>query len=177
MNGRVSLTVGLRKVHTPEFLDSNSREEGASLKKKRGGGGPFSFLLEARAVPNFCRQPNKMPDCGLTDKVAPCYHAVVQEATYSLEEIKRLIVNGEYRITGTSLDGAFALGFDDQDICECIGDYLDGTHFYKTMPSEKRPSLMQDVYRITYEKQPIYLKLQIVDERAVVISFKSDESA
>jgi len=45
------------------------------------------------------------------------------------------------------------------------------------MPAELRPGFMQDVYRITYEKQPVYLKLQIAIGKAVVISFKTDESA
>lgn len=97
--------------------------------------------------------------------------------TYSLPEIKKLVASRHYWITRSSLDGAFALGFDDQDICECICDYLDATHFYKTMPAEFRPGFMQDVYRITYEEQTVYLKLQIAIGKAVVISFKADESA
>jgi hypothetical protein len=75
------------------------------------------------------------------------------------------------------LDGAFGVGFDDQDIVECIGDHLDGAHFYKTMLAHKRPGLMQDVYRITYQGEPIYLKLQIVSGNVTVISFKADKSA
>jgi hypothetical protein len=98
-------------------------------------------------------------------------------ASYKLDEIKKLVTEGKYRISGTSMDGAFSLGFDAQDICECICDYLDETHFYKTMAAERKPGFMQDVYRITYESQPIYLKLQISDNCAVVISFKTDESA
>jgi hypothetical protein len=45
------------------------------------------------------------------------------------------------------------------------------------MPAEFRPGFMQDVYRITYEEQAVYLKLQIAIGKAVVISFKADESA
>ena len=36
---------------------------------------------------------------------------------------------------------------------------------------------MQDVYRITYQGEAIYLKLQIVNGSVTVISFKADESA
>jgi hypothetical protein len=97
--------------------------------------------------------------------------------SYDLEEVKKLILAGAYAITRSSMDGALAVGFDDQDIVECICNYLDGTHFYKTMASEKKAGLMQDVYRITYEMHPIYLKVQIARARAVVISFKTDESA
>jgi hypothetical protein len=42
------------------------------------------------------------------------------------------------------------------------------------MPAEKKPGLMQDVYRIAYEKRRIYLKLQVANDRAVVISFKGE---
>jgi hypothetical protein len=33
---------------------------------------------------------------------------------------------------------------------------------------------MQDVYRITYRNQRIYLKLQVANDWAVVISFKAE---
>ena len=98
-------------------------------------------------------------------------------ASYPLAEIKRLIANEEFWITRVALDGALALGFDDQDIRECICDYLEGTHFYKTMVATKKAGFMQDVYRITYETVAVYLKVQIVDGNAIIISFKADESA
>jgi hypothetical protein len=101
----------------------------------------------------------------------------VAKASYELAEVRKLISEQQYTITVTALQDALSLGFDDQDICECIIEQLSETHLYKTMPAEKKPGLMQDVYRITYEGQPIYLKLQICDEKAVVISFKADESA
>ena len=51
---------------------------------------------------------------------------------------------------------------------------LNETHFYKTMPAEKKPGLMQDVYRITYQGRRLYLKLQVVNGWAAVISFKAE---
>ena len=90
-------------------------------------------------------------------------------------EVQRLIAEGQFFITRVALDGAFALGFDEESIRECVCDFLDDTHFYKTMAAEKGKSgLMQDVYRITYENQPIYLKLQISEEHVVVVSFKAE---
>ncbi len=51
------------------------------------------------------------------------------------------------------------------------------SHFYKTMAAEQKAGLMQDVYKITYEGQRIYLKLQINQTGiAVIVSFKQDES-
>jgi hypothetical protein len=99
----------------------------------------------------------------------------VSSPTYPLEEIKRLVAAGEFYLTTSSMDSVFALGFDFDDVPECILDYLDDTHFYKTMVAEKCPGRMQDVYRVAYRLVPIYLKLQIsIEQKAVVISFKED---
>ncbi len=48
----------------------------------------------------------------------------------------------------------------------------------KTMAAERLPGLMQDVYKVLYAGERIYLKLQISKSGvAVVISFKGDESS
>jgi hypothetical protein len=98
-------------------------------------------------------------------------------ASYSLAAIKELVSAGRYRITVTALETAALMGFDDQSIVECIVEQLAETHFYKTMPAASVPGLMQDVYKISFEGQMVYLKLQINRSvTAVVISFKQDES-
>ncbi len=63
---------------------------------------------------------------------------------------------------------------DEVDMVDCVLDHLAETHFYKTMVSEKNPDLMQDVYRITYQQKRIYLKLQVVGEWAVIVTFKQE---
>ena len=69
------------------------------------------------------------------------------------------------------------MGFDEEDICDCIVDFLNETHFYKAMPSERFSGLWQDVYKINYLGSRIYLKLQIGHTGlSVVISFKEDTS-
>jgi len=98
------------------------------------------------------------------------------KATYRLEDIKALIRRGRWFATDTALGTALALGFDDEDIQDCIVNQLADTHLYKTMPSRDMPNRWQDVYRITYEGQNVYLKLQISYGRAGVVSFKEDES-
>ena len=65
--------------------------------------------------------------------------------TYSLELIKGLMQDGSWVITGTAVDTAGALGFDEQDVYDCIVHQLCETHFYKTMPAQNKPSTMQDV--------------------------------
>jgi len=92
--------------------------------------------------------------------------------TYPLTLVKGLINDGSWVLTAVAEDDAMALGFDQDDVRDCICNHLSETHFYKTMPSEKNPKLMQDVYHITYENQPLYVKLQ-VNLNAVVISFKA----
>lgn len=98
-------------------------------------------------------------------------------SSYSLLEIKQLVAGGRYLITVTALETAALMGFDDESIVECVEEQLAETHFYKTMPATSVPGLMQDVYRISFEGQRVYLKLQINRSRnAVIISFKQDES-
>jgi hypothetical protein len=80
--------------------------------------------------------------------------------------------DGSWFLTLPAEDGAMALGFDPDDVYDCIVNFLSETHFYKTMESEKKPGLMQDVYHITYEGARLYVKLQ-VNVHAVVISFKA----
>ena len=83
---------------------------------------------------------------------------------------------GRWFATTVARDGALKLGFDGADIQNCIVGQLSDTHFYKTMPADAKPGYWQDVYHITYEGQRVYLKLQIVNERAGVVAFKENES-
>jgi hypothetical protein len=98
--------------------------------------------------------------------------------SYSLVQLKGLIGSGKYRVTVSSFQSALLMGFSDEDITDCIGNFLEPSHFYKTMAAEQRPGLMQDVYKITYEGKRVYLKLQISQSgHAVIVSFKEDESS
>ncbi len=77
--------------------------------------------------------------------------------------------DGEWFLTAEVLEDAVELGFDEEDVFDCVVNYLEETHFYKTMQSAKLPGLMQDVYYITYQERRLYVKLQ-VRLQAVVIS-------
>lgn len=79
--------------------------------------------------------------------------------------------DGDWLLTTSALDTALELGFDADDVFDCVVNHLEESHFYKTMDSEKKPGLMQDVYYITYQGQRLYVKLQ-VNVSAVVVSFK-----
>ncbi|MQA91303.1 MAG: mRNA interferase MqsR [Gemmatimonas sp.] len=63
------------------------------------------------------------------------------------------------------------LAFKIDDICDCILT-LESGDFYKTMPARHMPGFWQDVYRPQFGGFALYVKVQIVDNRSVVISFK-----
>jgi hypothetical protein len=94
--------------------------------------------------------------------------------TYPLEQVKGLMRDGSWKVTDTAADSAGELGFDEDDIYDCIVVHLSETHFYKTMPAKNIPQLMLDVYYITYQGVRLYVKLQ-VRTGAVVVSFKEED--
>jgi hypothetical protein len=94
--------------------------------------------------------------------------------TYSLDLIKGLMRDGSWFLTESARDTATELGFDDEDVYDCIVNYLEETHFYKTMGATEKVGLMQDVYYITYENKRLYVKLQ-ANVAAVVVSFKEQD--
>ena len=99
------------------------------------------------------------------------------QPSYPLLQIRQLFQQRSFRITETALQGAMMMNLLDEDIIDCITTCLNDSHFYKTMPAERVPGLMQDVYKIRYEGERVYLKLQISKSgHAVVIAFKADES-
>jgi motility quorum-sensing regulator / GCU-specific mRNA interferase toxin len=60
-------------------------------------------------------------------------------------------------ITGSALRDAAALGYGSEEIVEVIQSMEPG-HFYKAMPSEKRPGYWQDVYRVPDGEMELYVK-------------------
>ena len=98
----------------------------------------------------------------------------MQTPTYPLALVKGLMKEGDWVLTSAALDAAVELGFDEEDVYDCVVNELQETHFYKTMASEKKHGLMQDVYYITYQARRLYVKLQ-VKVKAVVVSFKEDD--
>lgn len=95
----------------------------------------------------------------------------MEKPTYALGLVKGLMKEESWILTEIARDTATALGFDGEDVYDCIVNHLEDTHFYKTMESEKRQGLFQDVYHITYGGFRLYIKLQ-VNVDAVVVSFK-----
>ncbi|MGB8886762.1 MAG: type II toxin-antitoxin system MqsR family toxin [Candidatus Korobacteraceae bacterium] len=77
----------------------------------------------------------------------------MQKPSYALILIKGLMTDGSWVIKTSALDAALELGFDQDDVYDCIVNQLEETHFYKTMEAEKKPGLKQEVYHITYQGQ------------------------
>lgn len=95
---------------------------------------------------------------------------------YALSRVKALILQGAYRVTLTALRCAardFAYKEASQ-VAERVLE-LDLKDFYKSMTALEDSMVWQDVYRPTVEETPAYVKVQIVDDTTVVISFKSLE--
>jgi motility quorum-sensing regulator/GCU-specific mRNA interferase toxin len=94
-----------------------------------------------------------------------------KKAHYALATIQYAIKQTSLRrITVSAMQGAFALGMDEQDIVEAVCG-LNSKDLHKSMTVNVDNTIWQDVYRTKYKEFELYIKLQLVD-KAVVISFK-----
>lgn len=93
--------------------------------------------------------------------------------SYDLAAVQQLVRTGAFFITAVALTGAGEMKLDRTDI-ECCVLALTPADFRKTMPADKVPGLMQDVYKPRYQGKKIYVKLQVRlgGSPAVVVSFK-----
>ena len=55
--------------------------------------------------------------------------------TFGLRLIKGLMKDGSWHSTEMARDTATELGFDEDEVFDCIVNHLEETHFYKTMES------------------------------------------
>ena len=99
-----------------------------------------------------------------------------RKAHYPLSQVKALIRSGAYQVTRTALLCA-TRDFRCAEPSQVAGHILkiEARDFYKSMTTLNDSTLWQDVYRPVIEDTAAYVKLQIVDARTVVISFKASE--
>lgn len=92
---------------------------------------------------------------------------------YPLLLVKKCIRQGAYRVTRTALSHA-ALDFGYFSESRIAAEVLALRHrdFYKAMTTHHDAMLWQDVYRPTIKGIRAYVKIQIVDNNTIVISFK-----
>ena len=99
-----------------------------------------------------------------------------RKAHYSLSRVKELIRDGNYQVTRTALRCAtrdFGITQVGQ-VAACVLD-LEVRDLYKSMTTLHDATLWQDVYRPNIEGVPAYVKIQVMEDTTVVISFKALE--
>ncbi len=95
---------------------------------------------------------------------------------YSLKNIKNLIIEGKYFITKKAQKTAIEhFGYGEEDILNEILN-LENSDFYKSMTSYNNHLLWHDVYKKISNNLNIYIKIQILNNSSLIISFKGDES-
>ena len=95
---------------------------------------------------------------------------------YPLERVKALIEQGNFRVTKAAQDTAVRdFGFRVAANLTLQVLALERSDFYKSMTSAMDSRIWQDVYLPTVGGEKAYLKVQIVSDTTVVISFKRSE--
>jgi motility quorum-sensing regulator / GCU-specific mRNA interferase toxin len=95
-----------------------------------------------------------------------------RKAHYSLAQIKILLKSKHYRITSTARKNALEdFNLLENDIIEIIIS-LNLFNFYKSMTTRYDSQLWQDVYHKKINSKSAYIKLQILDNNTIIISFK-----
>ena len=96
-----------------------------------------------------------------------------RKPTYDLTTIQAAFKTVDSLImTGSARQGAFALGFSDQDVVDAV-QALVVSDFYKSMPPTASGfTAMQDVYKPTFNGVGLYIKFQILPSGELILSFK-----
>lgn len=87
-----------------------------------------------------------------------------------LAVVKSLVEKGRVRTTNSARQGATALGFDFDGMCQVVSS-LEPADFYKSMTTYADHKVWQDVYRPTSEMGDLYLKLTVIED-VLIVSFK-----
>ena len=87
-----------------------------------------------------------------------------------LSIVQDLAKEGKVRATMSAVAGAYALGFDFDEIVSVVMA-LTSKDFYKSMTTHADHKVWQDVYRPVTKAGEIYLKLMVVDD-VLIVSFK-----
>ena len=100
-----------------------------------------------------------------------------RRAHYNLDRVKAFVQRGAFRVTRSALicarcDFAFT---EPQELADLVME-LSNAQLYKSMTTIADPTVWQDVYHGNVNGIAAYIKLQIVSETTVIISFKKLES-
>ena len=94
---------------------------------------------------------------------------------YDLSLVKANIESGNYRITKVSFMFALSdFGFKTKGkICKEVLS-IEHSDFYKSMTSNLNHKIWQDVYKKKMDRGNAYIKIQILDNETIIISFKKE---
>lgn len=87
-----------------------------------------------------------------------------------LPVVQSMVKEGKVRATMSAVAGAYALGFDFDEMVSIIMA-LTSKDFYKSMTTHADHKIWQDVYRPMTKAGEIYLKLTVIDD-VLIVSFK-----
>ncbi len=91
---------------------------------------------------------------------------------YGLINIKDLIQARQVKITYKASENAqIDFGLSDKEVLMQVLE-LETANFYKSMTSNNNSKIWQDVYHKKIKHKIAYIKIQIVDEKTVIIQFK-----
>jgi motility quorum-sensing regulator/GCU-specific mRNA interferase toxin len=91
---------------------------------------------------------------------------------YNLIDVKKLIQAKQVQITYKASENAqIDFGFSEKNIIKEVLE-LEQINFYKSMTSNNNHKIWQDVYHKKINFQTAYIKIQIVNEKTVIIQFK-----
>lgn len=95
------------------------------------------------------------------------------KATYDLDELKSFIAKDAFDITRTCRKEFSRLDYSEGAVLRIV-KRLRKTEIYKTMPAEKKPDLMQDVYHTRGKSDNLYIKLQksSYGDICIIVQFK-----
>lgn len=95
-----------------------------------------------------------------------------RKAHYQLSLARKLIADGKFSITlSAKTTAANEFGFQTQGILDTI-ESLTNKDFYKSMTTHHDHTIWQDVYKPLILNKRAYVKIQIINEKTVIISFK-----
>ena len=98
--------------------------------------------------------------------------------THDLNEIKRLINDGDFYIRSTARKDALSLGFSDTELVEIILS-LGNCDFYRSKTDYNNHREWHDIYKCEREGRKLYIKFKTgrsnSNKICIITSFKRDE--
>jgi hypothetical protein len=89
------------------------------------------------------------------------------QPSYDLLLVQQLVGYGRFQPSWSVLSDLEREKLDEEDLIDCVLA-LGPSDFFKSMPFEKNPSFMLDVYSPVYDKRRMYLKFRLTRDNDFV---------